>query len=260
VRNGDVLVPGYDVEGKLWTIQYIKEDGTKRFAKDSRKHGCFHVVGAANAADGLQKLANSPVIALAEGYATAATVAKYGNVPAVAAFDSGNLLAVATALHERWPDKGIMIAGDDDHKLENNPGRVKALEAALAVGGMAVFPNSTAEQREKGLTDFNDLARENARLAKHQLEEAVWRARQQGQERTREMEKGVLALNSWAGRSEIPCEILKETPHRFLVRLRKDCLLPGGRQASKGGEVYVPKDAVERVAEQSMEARIEERV
>jgi hypothetical protein len=44
VRNGDVLLPGYDVEGKLWTIQYIKEDGTKRFAKDSRKHGCFHVV------------------------------------------------------------------------------------------------------------------------------------------------------------------------------------------------------------------------
>ena len=30
MRNGDVLVPGYDVEGKLWTIQYIKEDGTKR--------------------------------------------------------------------------------------------------------------------------------------------------------------------------------------------------------------------------------------
>jgi putative DNA primase/helicase len=71
VRNGDLLVPGYDVEGKLWTVQYIKEDGTKRFARDSRKHGCFHVVGAANAAEGLQKLANSPVIAMAEGYATA---------------------------------------------------------------------------------------------------------------------------------------------------------------------------------------------
>jgi putative DNA primase/helicase len=50
VRNGDVLVPGYDVDGKLWTIQYIKENGTKRFAKESRKHGCFHVVGASNAA------------------------------------------------------------------------------------------------------------------------------------------------------------------------------------------------------------------
>jgi putative DNA primase/helicase len=43
VRNGDVLVPGYDAEGKLWTVQYIKEDGTKRFTKNSRKHGCFHV-------------------------------------------------------------------------------------------------------------------------------------------------------------------------------------------------------------------------
>jgi len=40
-RNGDVLVPGYDVDGKLWTIQYIKEDGTKRFAKDSRKTRMF---------------------------------------------------------------------------------------------------------------------------------------------------------------------------------------------------------------------------
>ena len=169
VRNGDLLVPGYDVDGKLWTVQYIKEDGTKRFAKDSRKHGCFHVVGAANAVEGLQKLANSAMIAVAEGYATAATVAKYGKVPAVAAFDSGNLLAVATALHDRWPEKRIMIAGDDDHKLENNPGRVKALEAAQAVNGIAVFPNSTAEQREKGMTDFNDLALENRRLAKHQF-------------------------------------------------------------------------------------------
>lgn len=60
VRNGDLLVPGYDVDGKLWTVQYIKEDGTKRFAKDSQKHGCFHVLGAATAAEGLQKLAVSP--------------------------------------------------------------------------------------------------------------------------------------------------------------------------------------------------------
>jgi phage/plasmid primase-like uncharacterized protein len=71
VRNGDLLVPGYDVNGKLWTVQYIKADGTKRFARESRKQGCFRVVGAINAAEGLQKLANSPVIAIAEGYATA---------------------------------------------------------------------------------------------------------------------------------------------------------------------------------------------
>jgi len=251
-----LLVPGYDVDGKLWTIQYIKEDGTKQFARESRKNGCFHVVGAATAAEGLQKLANVPVIAIAEGYATAATVAKYGDVPTVAAFDSGNLLAVATALHQRWPDKPIMIAGNDDHKLENNPGRVKALEASLAVRGMAIFPNLTAEQREKGLTDFNDLALENPRLAEHQLEDAVWRARQRDDEQTKDIGKGLVRLDSRAGRREIPCEILKETPHRFLVRLGEGCVLPRGRQAEKGEQVYVPKDAVERVREQSMEATI----
>jgi phage/plasmid primase-like uncharacterized protein len=178
VRNGDLLVPGYGVDGKVWTIQYIKEDGTKRFARESRKHGCFHVIGAANSIDGLQKLRNSPVIAIAEGYATAATVAKYGNVPAVAAFDSGNLLAVATALHKRWPGKGIMIAGDDDHKLEDNPGRVKALEAAAAVNGVAIFPELSAEQREQGMTDFNDLGRALPEVVSRQLVATVNAARE----------------------------------------------------------------------------------
>ena len=84
VRNGDVLVPGYDVEGKLWTVQYIKEDGTKRFAKNSRKHGCFHVVDAANGVAALQKIALSPVVVIAEGYATAATIAKHRKVPTLA--------------------------------------------------------------------------------------------------------------------------------------------------------------------------------
>jgi len=93
VRNGDVLVPGYDFQGKLWTVQYIKADGTKRFARDSRKHGCFHVVGAPNSVVALRKIAVSPVVVIAEGYATAVTIAKQPNVCAVAAFDSGNLLA-----------------------------------------------------------------------------------------------------------------------------------------------------------------------
>jgi len=42
---------------------------------------------------------------------------------------SDNLLSVATSIRERWPDKAIVIAGDDDHGLENNPGRKKALAA-----------------------------------------------------------------------------------------------------------------------------------
>ena len=84
----------------------IKEDGTKRFAKDSRKQGCFHVFGAPNGATAIQKTAMSSMVVIAEGYATAVTLAKHGKGPTLAAYDSGNLLSVANAVHQRYPNKG----------------------------------------------------------------------------------------------------------------------------------------------------------
>ena len=131
-------VPATDVDGKHWTTQYIKEDGTKRFAKDSKKEGCFHPVG------GMDALAAAPALVISEGYATAAQVAEAVGHATVAAFDSGNLEAVAKALHAKFPDKPVIIAGDDDRHLVmthgNNPGREKAEAAAQAVGGKAIFP------------------------------------------------------------------------------------------------------------------------
>jgi phage/plasmid primase-like uncharacterized protein len=100
-------------------------------------------------------------------------------VPVIAAFDSGNLLAVATAIRERYKDKQVIIAGDDDHGRENNPGRTKALEAAAAVKGPAVFPQLSTEQREQGFTDFNDLARQDPELLTPQFEDVIRRGREQ---------------------------------------------------------------------------------
>ena len=131
-------LPATDAAGKQWTMQYIQEDGTKRFAKDSRKEGCFHAVG------GIAAVAAAPALVIAEGYATAATLAEALGHATVAAFDAGNLPAVAKALHEKFPDKPVIIAGDDDRHLEAtqgvNPGKAKAQEAAKAVGGTAIFP------------------------------------------------------------------------------------------------------------------------
>jgi putative DNA primase/helicase len=131
-------VPATDVTGKQWTTQYINEDGVKRFAKDSRKEGCFHVV------DGLEKLATASMMVICEGYATAVSLSQALGLPAVAAFDSGNLLPVAQALHAKFPEKPIVIAGDDDRHLEitlgHNPGRTKAEQAAHAVGGKVLMP------------------------------------------------------------------------------------------------------------------------
>jgi hypothetical protein len=52
-----------------------------------------------------------------------------------------------------------------------------------------------------------------------------------------------LCTDGWAGRIETPCEILKETSKRFLIRLKEDCWLPG-RHVKAGREVYVPKYAI----------------
>lgn len=138
-REGQkTYIPAFDAEGKQWTMQYIQEDGTKRFAKDSKKEGCFHPVG------GMDALAAAPALVISEGYATAAQVAEAVGHATVAAFDSGNLEAVAKALHAKFPDKPVIIAGDDDRHLVmthgNNPGREKAEAAAQAVGGKAIFP------------------------------------------------------------------------------------------------------------------------
>jgi putative DNA primase/helicase len=156
-------VLGFDAQEKPWTVQVIAADGTKRFAKGSRKTGCFHPVG------GFEALAVAPVLVIAEGYATAATLAEVLGYTTVAAFDAGNLAAVARALHDKYPQKPVLIAGDDDRPLQAtqgiNPGRVKAKAAAEAVGGRALFPlfapgEQTADP--KAFTDFNDLASKSA--------------------------------------------------------------------------------------------------
>lgn len=153
------FIPAYDADGKVWTIQAIQEDGTKRFLKDSRKEGCFHVIG------GLEQLAKAPALVIGEGYATMGTATEALGYSTVAAFDSGNIKAVATALRERYPDKPVLIVGDDDVAAAAksptgiNAGRTKAEEAAKAVGGIAVFPVFAPGEAKNGLSDFNDLAK-----------------------------------------------------------------------------------------------------
>lgn len=152
-KDGTTCLPAQDAAGKLWTMQYIQADGTKRFAKDGRKEGCFHAVGGTDA------VRNAQVLVIAEGYATAATLSEALTMPTVAAFDAGNVVSVAKALHEKYPDKTIVIAGDDDrHHETGNPGREKATLAAKSVGGLAVFPTFAPGESGKDFSDFNDLA------------------------------------------------------------------------------------------------------
>jgi putative DNA primase/helicase len=165
VRESITIIPGYDIHGKLWTFQSIHEDGTKLFTKQSKKMGCFHLVGQPNGS--LTSLYRSNAIIIAEGYATAASIHSATRLPTIAAFDSGNLLEVAKAFRARFPDKPIVIAGDDDAHLIDHPhvrknvGKEKALQAAQFINGLAVFPQFSDHERATPgeFTDFNDMAR-----------------------------------------------------------------------------------------------------
>jgi antirestriction protein ArdC/phage/plasmid primase-like uncharacterized protein len=165
-------VPGIDADGKQWTTQYIQEDGTKRFARDSRVAGCFHAVGGPDA------LAKAPALVIAQEYATASSLASSLGHSTVAAFDAGNLPAVAAALHKKFPDKPVVIAGNNDQLQAASSGRVrctKAKEAARVSGGRLltpIFAPGEVDASPQEFTDFNDLAN-RSKLGREGLDRQV---------------------------------------------------------------------------------------
>ena len=150
-----LYVPMRDAEGRLRNIQTINADGSKYFAKGAEKTGCFHVLGTSSGCfpDKTEE------IVLAEGYATAASIHQATGKPVGVAFDAGNLEPVAKKLREKFPKAKITICADNDHKRQRNIGVEKAQQAAKAVGGTVKIPIFNQEEKNKGLTDFNDLHR-----------------------------------------------------------------------------------------------------
>jgi len=90
-------------------------------------------------------------------------------MPAVVAFNAGNLAPVAQTYRQLHPDRPIYIAGDNDHRREAegkpNVGREKADEAAVAIGGFVLLP--AFAQQDAG-SDWNDLVRGQGRDAARQ--------------------------------------------------------------------------------------------
>lgn len=127
-----VVVPVRDITGVLRGLQFIDANGGKKFLTGTAKRGCFHFIG--------DLAAVGDRVGIAEGYATAASIYQITGIPTAVAFDAGNLQPVAEALRKHFPNTEIVIFGDDDRETEGNPGRTKALAAAQAVNGQAVFP------------------------------------------------------------------------------------------------------------------------
>jgi putative DNA primase/helicase len=142
--DGDTLVvPVLGVDGQPQTLQFIHADGSKLFLPGGQVAGGFFPI----------KGDNGPLY-LVEGLATGLSVREATGATVLCAFNAGNLAPVAELARKTYPDREIIVAGDNDTKTEGNPGRTKAEAAAQAVGGKWVVP--LFEDRPD-LTDFNDL-------------------------------------------------------------------------------------------------------
>ena len=140
-----LVIPLRDVDGTLHSLQTIAPDGDKRFLPGGRVAGCYHSMGKPQG-----------VLVVCEGFATGASIHEATGHAVAVAFNAGNLLPVAQALHGKYPALRIVVAADDDWHTDGNPGLTKAAEAAQAVGGNLSKPDFGDSRPEKA-TDFNDL-------------------------------------------------------------------------------------------------------
>ena len=136
--NGTLLIPVQDASGNVQTLQRIAPDGEKRFLTGGKVHGGHFVI------QGKPEKA----VAVCEGYATGASIHLACGYTVYVAFSANNLPIVAGAVRNAFPDKSILICGDNDEAGSN-----KGQEAAQAALARLVLPFFAL-----GIgTDFNDL-------------------------------------------------------------------------------------------------------
>ncbi len=180
-RNGNVIIPlrilVQDKNGHtnayIKTIQTIRYDGTKLLAKGGQKKGAMGLINFKTSL--LPKPENkhrmdtfTGEIVVAEGYATAATIAKLTNYQCVMAADAGNMKVVVKQIRLAYPKARIIIAADNDLKLretKENSGKWiwsnTGVEAAITVqqefNCLVAIPEFNDVNSKNKLTDWNDL-------------------------------------------------------------------------------------------------------
>jgi len=141
--RGCLLVKVEGPEG-LQSLQAITPEGdSKPFMSGGKiAGGCTILPGDAS------------TVYVVEGLATGLTVHHATGATVAVAFNSGNLAATTRRIGDSYPRAFLVIAGDNDHRTEGNPGKVAAEKAAQASGAAVALPSF--EPDEPG-TDWNDI-------------------------------------------------------------------------------------------------------
>ncbi len=148
-KHENLVIPLKDGQGTIVGLQYISDEGEKRFLTGSKKSGSFFLLGR-------EIFKTSDSLNYAEGYATAASIYADRSQPVVVAFDAYNLIKVAEVMYQYFPNhKHIFVADNDD----SNTGEIEAKKAASFIqksGGYAEV------QMPETKGDYNDHATEEA--------------------------------------------------------------------------------------------------
>lgn len=125
---GSLVIPLTNEAGELVNVQLIGHDGSKRYLAGGQKAEAFH------------RIEGGELVAVCEGYATGVSVNSAISSTVYCAMDAGNLQAVAQIARRQHPEARILLCGDNDEGTEGNPGKTKAEQAAIAVGGLVALP------------------------------------------------------------------------------------------------------------------------
>jgi len=152
---GNLLIPVFTDDNvslhgedkNISTLQYINCNGEKRFSKGGRKKGGYFRI----------KGNNTRYFCFCEGYATGASLHEATDSTVIVCFDAGNLHEVIRKFRKADIHASLYVCGDDDVFTDGNPGREKAMSAAVRTRSYLTFPVFADNSEEKKLTDFNDL-------------------------------------------------------------------------------------------------------
>ena len=152
-EDGRLIIPLLDAQLEIVGLEYIDDDGGKKFLTGTKKKGSFYILGE-------HMLQDAKVINYAEGYATAASYFQDMAQPVIVCFDAGNLKPVGETISDYFPNaKHIFIADADESKT----GEIKAVEASQAVRSRRAESEVLIPEE---IGDYNDHAVEGELLPK----------------------------------------------------------------------------------------------
>jgi phage/plasmid primase-like uncharacterized protein len=144
--DGRLVVPLYDSDGTISSLQYIDHQGGKLYHPGGQTGGKFWQIGTMD---------EPGTLYVAEGFATAATIHETTNRPVVVAYSASNLVPVTGTLREmHGATQDIVIVADND---SSGVGQRYAEQASAKFGARMVMPPIQGDANDYAQAG-NDLA------------------------------------------------------------------------------------------------------